>query len=101
MSDGSIMRSAAIVCGEVATRSAPILYAARSESVDEADSGWQFLCGAGNEDIRAAQIWAVHEVLEIDQSLAPYIGFPAGTVLQRESPDNEWEVTVGPEECRP
>lgn len=101
MNHVSIMQCSAIVCGEVAQKVAPIIFAARSAPVDVADSGWQFLCGRVHENADAAQIWAVHEVLELDESLAPYIGYPEGTELLRRSPDDEWEVTIGPEECQP
>lgn len=99
MTEGSIMRCAAIVCAEVAAN-APILRASRSSPVDEADSGWQFVCGKIHENADGIQIWAVHQVLERDETLVPYIGFPAGTVLERKSAGDEWEVTVGPEEDR-
>ena len=47
------LQSAAIVCEEVAVQGASILYAKRSEPLEEADSGWQFLCGAAEEDWKA------------------------------------------------
>jgi len=99
MVDGSIMRCAAIVCGEVAAKD-PILYASRSAPAHEADSGWQFLCGRIHEDAGSAQVWAVHQVLEYDQSLEPFLGFPEGTVLERNSLLDEWQVTLGSEADR-
>lgn len=44
---------AAMVCVHVA-RGAPILRAIRDEPLEEADSGWQFLCNSG-EDEREAE----------------------------------------------
>ena len=84
---------AAIVCSEVAN-GAPILYAHRSEALEDADSGWQFLCGAGDEDARLGQVWAIHEVVERDGSIAEFRGLPVGTVLTRSSTDDEWEVSI-------
>ncbi len=82
-----------MVCIEVA-RGAPVLLAVRSELLDENDSGWQFLCGAPEEDHLQAQIWAVHELLERDQSVAKYIDYPIGTVLRRATGDSEWKVSI-------
>lgn len=83
---------AVIVCFEVA-QGAPVLYAVRTECLREVDSGWQFLCGDIHEDAKKAQVWAVHELLEQDPSLAPYIDYPVGTVLSRQSSDAEWDVS--------
>lgn len=93
MSPGSLSQSAAIVCREVAN-AARILYAKRSERLEASDSGWQFLCGADKQDISSAQVWAIHEVLERDSSLAKFIDYPVGTVLRRSSSDVEWEVSL-------
>jgi hypothetical protein len=98
MSHQANLDSAAIVCREVAVDHAPILYAARSEPEDVADSGWQFLCGRGSEDMASAQVWAVHEVLAYDQTLTPFVDRPAGTVLERLSPEAEWKVSEEAEE---
>lgn len=92
MSSTSHLQSAAIVCSEVADSSASILYAERSEPEDEADSGWQFLCGATTEDWQMAKVWALHEVLTREPSLARFIELPVGSVLTRKSPLDEWEV---------
>jgi hypothetical protein len=88
----TMQQSAAIVCSEVANDHMPILYAERSEPQDEADSGWQFLCGASAEAWRVAQVWAIHEVLEREPSLAPFIDLPSGTVLSRRSSADRWQV---------
>jgi hypothetical protein len=92
MANKTIYQSAAIVCSEVANDQKPILYAERSEPEDEADSGWQFLCGVSTENWRTAKVWAIREVLEQDPSLEPFIQFPIGTVLSRKSPTEEWQV---------
>jgi hypothetical protein len=92
MKDTAILQSAAIVCSEVANDHMPVLYAERSEPEDEADSGWQVLCGVSTHDWRAAQVWAVHEVLKREPSLAQFINSPIGTVISRESAADEWKI---------
>jgi hypothetical protein len=92
MEDKSMYQSAAIVCSEVANNQKPILYAERSEPEDEADSGWQFLCGISTEDWSNAKVWAIHEVLEREPSLEPFVQLPTGTVLSRKSPTDEWQL---------
>jgi hypothetical protein len=84
---------AAFVCGEVAQREAPILHAERTEPDDPADSGWQFLCGRESEDIATAQIWALHEVVELEPSLLPYVSLPVGTVLTRHTGSDAWTIS--------
>lgn len=69
--------AAAIVCGDIANANVPILYAERTDPEEPTDSGWQFLCGAPAEDWQSAQVWALHEVLEYDGSLLPYMDFPS------------------------
>jgi len=85
-------RRAVIVCEHVA-QGAPILRGARDEPLEEADSGWQFLCNSGvfeNQD--NAQVWALHEVLEIDPALGEFIDHPPGTVIVRESASAPWKL---------
>jgi hypothetical protein len=89
MNHEEMANSAAIVCSEVAN-GAPILHAERSEPEDEADSGWQFLCGSSTEDWQAAKVWALHEVLEREPTLSEFIGSPSGTILTRSSPNAKW-----------
>lgn len=93
ISDWSGLRTAAIVCGEIAIDRVPILYAERSAPDEDVDSGWQFLCGAGNEDPKKAQVWALGDVVDYDHSLAPYIEMPVGTVLSRSSPTEPWSIS--------
>jgi hypothetical protein len=56
------MNRAALVCDHVAIAGDPILHAARSEPIEPADSGWQFLCGRGGH-VQDAKIWILQEVL--------------------------------------
>ena len=92
MKDNVILQTAAIVCHEVAKKQLPILYAKRSESENEADSGWQFLCGAIHENWSTAEVWSVGEVLEHDCSLVHLITLPVETVLSRVNTQSEWVV---------
>ena len=94
MKTNPLMQTAAIVCREVAVDRAPILYAERTAPEDPADSGWQFLCGASEEDWQSAQVWAVHEVLTYEPSLQPFIEQPYGTIVKRPSKDASWVVTM-------
>jgi hypothetical protein len=50
------------------------------------------LCGAPAEDSEKAKVWAVHEVLEYDPTLKPFIEKPPGIILRRPSGDAEWQV---------
>ena len=86
------MNSAAIVCGDIAAEGAPILYAERSAPEEDADSGWQFLCGAEAEKWEDAQVWSIGEILAKESSLESYLSSPVGTVLSRLTTDSAWEV---------
>jgi len=88
------MTSFAIVCGDVAAKGAAILYAERSEPEAEADSGWQFLCGAETETWEEAQVWSLGEVLAKEPSLQPHLSSPVGAVLSRPTADSVWAATT-------
>jgi hypothetical protein len=90
------LRAAAIVCEHVAKERAPILSAEKSEPQDDADSGWQFLCGVKEENWQNAQVWALHEVLSTDSSLQSFMGAPWGTVLRRTRVGAPWQITEDP-----
>jgi hypothetical protein len=84
---------AATVCSHVASGKFPILYAERSEPIDDIDSGWQFLCDAGlEENIDEAETWSLNEVMEHEPTLAKFRDCSAGTRLSRETEDSEWQV---------
>jgi hypothetical protein len=86
---------AAILCPHVAREGLPILYAERSEPVDAADSGWQFLCGSGRpEDQTKAQIWSLAEVVAKDSSVQMILGAPAGTRIRRQDQTSPWQEDV-------
>ncbi|PSM30816.1 DUF2185 domain-containing protein [Haliangium sp. UPWRP_2] len=86
---------AAVVCIHVAKGQRPILRAERDEPVSPEDSGWQFLCGAGNHKEEEAQVWAVSEILSKDETLADYIDLPAGTLLVRATAGSRWSDATG------
>jgi hypothetical protein len=89
--DSEIMGMGAIVSKKVALGQSLILFAMRSEPVDEADSGWQFTEG-GSEIFgsESAQLWLVSEILELEPSLSPFINYPAGVKLYRGSENSIW-----------
>lgn len=83
---------AAIVCGHIADSENPIIcYAQRDVPEEPADSGWQFLCGAENEDLAEARVWSLDEVLQISPDLAEFMDCPPGTVLTRSGPEDAWD----------
>ncbi|MBL0163323.1 MAG: DUF2185 domain-containing protein [Xanthomonadales bacterium] len=86
------MDCAAIVCGHVARLSAVILCAQRDLPEEPADSGWQFLCGAEEEDWTEAQVWSVAEVLELIPNFSEFLHLPADSVLTRKDPSSTWDV---------
>jgi hypothetical protein len=85
------LNTAAIVCEHVADKRARILCAERSEPEDDADSGWQFMCGAEEEDWKKAQVWALHEVVSLDPTLKRHLDLPSGTILRRSRLSAQWE----------
>ena len=91
MNDRLQIPVAAIVCGHIA-KGAAINLAMRTEPVDFGDSGWQFLCGLGNESTSESQVLAIDEVLKKEASLRPYINLPVGTVIRRSLLQNDWSV---------
>lgn len=86
----SLLQCAAILCSHVASGERPILIAERDEPEDPADSGWQFLCGEDHEDWREAKVWSVREILEIEQTLTPFINLEPTVRLVRLACDGDW-----------
>lgn len=83
----------AIVCGHIAQDGLPILCAVRAEKQDPADSGWQFLCYSGQDELMEhAQIWALTDVLQREPSLREFENVPVGTRLVRENANAAWKV---------
>lgn len=94
MIDKKSYSGAVIVCSHVAAGK-PILFAERSESEEEVDTGWQFVCDSGiKETIATAQVWALDEVLELEPSLRQLIDLPPGTELKRTDANSPWKVTT-------
>ena len=87
-----VLDSAAIVCAEIAHDGHPIMYAERSAPLQPEDSGWQFLCGDTHANSDDVQIWSVREIVELDPTLTKHILLPAGTILERRSPDAPWVI---------
>lgn len=83
----------AIICSHVAKENLPILRAVRDEPMDPTFSGWQFTCGLNeHENTDTGLIWLVEEVLNLDQSLRPFIEMPVGTALTRGDAESSWTV---------
>ena len=86
-------KRAVILCSHVANGKLPILYAERSEPIEDTDSGWQCLCYSGlAEDPDAAKVCSVHELLHLEPSLVPYVDSPPGTRLVRTSAADAWHI---------
>ncbi|MFN7643338.1 MAG: DUF2185 domain-containing protein [Burkholderiales bacterium] len=81
---------AAIICGHAAKELAPIMRALRDVPEESADSGWQFLCGAIEEDFSEAQVWSIEEVLELAPDFLDFINLPPGTSLFRSIQSGPW-----------
>ena len=79
---------AAFVCTHVAA-GRPVLVVIRDEPVEQADTGWQFLCGDDDED-EEPRIWSLAEVLASDPSLIPLASLPVGTALRRSALGLPW-----------
>ncbi len=94
MSDMINLQSAAIVCGDIANEGEKILFAQRDEPEEPADSGWQFLCGAiDDEDWSKARVWALGEVLKYEPTLAPFLMLDPGTCISRKSVSDPWTLS--------
>ena len=86
-------RSGAVVCEHIARDRSPILSAFRNEPIVPEDSGWQFFCGAANEEnYTKAQIWALGEVFELDPSLEQFAELPPGMQVRRDTPNHQWQT---------
>lgn len=91
-------QTAAIVCTHIANESSRICVAVRSEPLEEADSGWQFLCGQHEENLNEAALWSLGEVLELEPSLWPFIERLGNSKLTRDQIGGEWrEMSAEPD----
>jgi hypothetical protein len=93
MKYGEDKNAAAIVCTHVHVGRVRILHGLRTEPVNPSDSGWQFLCGATDDNEKPGAVWALHEVIAHEPSLLRFIEDPDGTELRRERPDADWTVS--------
>jgi hypothetical protein len=92
MNDSDQLHLGVIVCGHIAEERAPVLRGERSVPEEDADSGWQFLCGARDEDWKRARVWSLGEILEFEPSLASYVDMPPTFVVSRPAPGASWKV---------
>ena len=88
---------AAIVSEDVAVGRLPILYAARDEPVEPADSGWQFTSGRPDATAGGAKVWALKSVIEREPSLAEFLHLPPGAILERRGAGLAWQVSRRPD----
>jgi hypothetical protein len=92
MTSDSDDNRAAIVCSHIAKDGLPILRAIRSEPLETADSGWQFLCNRGEtEREEEAKVWLICKVLALEPSLSPFIDSPIDTTLVRRDTKSNWQ----------
>lgn len=88
-----ILTRGAIVCNHVAMRIHPILHCFHTNSVDSADSGWQFFCGVEPEEsISDVQIWSLSEVIRLEPTLSRFMELPEGMSVWRSKKELPWEV---------
>lgn len=88
-----VLELGAIVTRNIALGIADILYAERSEPMAPEDSGWQFTEGSKDQsNFENAQIWTVHEVIESDSTLRPFIDYPVGSRILRNSKGDAWTL---------
>jgi len=84
-------RQSVFTCSHVLSNKFPILLAQRDLPLDEADSGWQILCGANQEDDSTGRIIAVEEAYKIDQAFEMLFQNPPQKCFARHSPNHPWE----------
>jgi len=88
----AIGNTAAIVCEHVAAKTHPILYAVRTESGDDADSGWHFMCNVhSDENPGEAKVWAINEAVGLEPSIRDWLNHPVGTQVVRPDENSPWQ----------
>lgn len=81
---------AAVICSHC-SEGVPILRAVRSKPVDDADSGWQFLCGVtAHNNIGGLKVWSIEEILEKEPTLKSWLDLSYGTAITRPREDLHW-----------
>jgi hypothetical protein len=78
--------TAVLSCGHVIYHAKPILYVAH----DADDGGWQFLCGASSHNGSDICQLALHEILEMDDTLLDISDLPTGFVAERKKKGSDW-----------
>ena len=86
MTNRDMNRLAAIVCRHVADGTADIRHAVRDVPIEDADSGWQFLCGANGHDIDDAEVWSSGTVARHEPSLVKFLHLCPATIAARRYP---------------
>ena len=80
-------RLGAIATDRVTVDGRPVGYMRRTEPVDPADSGWEFLAGdedgAFMDDPGNHGVFAVNTIANHDPAILPYLDAPVGSVFYR------------------
>lgn len=89
------LQAAAIVCEHIAQQQSPILSAFKTVAGCPEDSGWQFFCGAIEEESPDnAKIWLLGEVLDYEPSLSLYLGLSEKHCIWRNDISSDWNIGV-------
>lgn len=80
---------------EITVNGLPVGYMYREEPDDDFDSGWRFFSGTESQeyidDSNNICIYAVNTIANYDKNIIPYLDFPYGTELERNS-NNSFEI---------
>lgn len=74
-------------------------YMVRETPLYDVDSGWQFFSGTEDKEFldepANSGIYDVNTIANYDQSIIPYLRFPAGTELERIQGTNHFQIITG------
>lgn len=77
-----------------------VRYMYREEAItNPSDSGWRFFCGDESDayinDPDNIAVYDIDSILEIDESVLPYLGCSADVAFERENDDADFVVSDG------
>lgn len=74
----------------------PVLYMYREERIEDADSGWRFFSGTETQeyvdDAENSGIYKLNTIANYDADIIPYLEYPIGTELERDSKDERFNI---------
>lgn len=82
-----------------------VMYMYHEKSDNPQDSGWRFFCGEEDEayinDPDNIAIYDINTILELDNSILPYLNCASGVALERDNPDSTFTLIeqFSAEEC--